>query len=155
MKTKYVLDSPPKKIWNLNQLDIGKTFIGIPHAEYYKNTKGNQFIKLGLDAGYSTCQVFFLIFDYPEQKILNSKFHNSFELVKFYREANNIPVDENITQLHDINWQKIIDWLNSLQTLKIQVISKNINGFRNIRFVSYTDESLYDYFNFKANWRLK
>ena len=88
------------------------------------------------------------MFDFPEQKILNSKYHNSFELVHFYREANEIPVDDDITQLHDINWSDIIDWLNQLQTLKIKVISKNINGFRNIKFVGMTDNSLIDFVDF-------
>ena len=147
------LDDPPKKIWNLNQLKIGDCFVGIPRAEYYKNKKGNQFIRLMLDAGYSTLHIYFLVFDFPEQKILNSKFHNSFELVRFYREANNIPVDDNISQLHDIDWQKIIDWLNQLQTLKIKVVSKDMSGFKNIRFVSFTNERLYDNIE-KCNWRI-
>ena len=147
------LDDPPRKIWNLNQLKIGECFVGIPRAEYYKNKKGNQFIRLMLDAGYSTLNIYLLIFDFPEQKILNMKFHNSFELVKFYREVNGIPVDEDITMVHDINWQDIIDWLNSLQTLKIQVVSKNMNGFQNIRFISFTRESLTDEVGF-SKWIL-
>lgn len=150
---KYVLDKPVKKIWNLNQLKNGECFVGIPKTEYYKNRKGNQFVKLLLDAGYSTLNIYLLVFDYPEQKLLNSKFHNSFELVRFYREVNGIPVDDNITQLHDINWSDIIDWLNSLQVLKIQVVSKSMNGFNNIRFVSFTKERLYDNIE-KCNWRI-
>ena len=132
---RYVLDKAPKKIWSLNQLKIGETFTGVPTAEYYKNKKGNQFIKLGLDAGYSTCNIFFLLFDFPEQKVLKSYIYNSFELVKFYRESNNIPVDDEITQLHDIDWQEIIDFLNEKETIKIKCISKNINGFKNIVFL--------------------
>jgi hypothetical protein len=156
MKRKnYVLDKKPKKIWNLNQLGVSETFVGVPNASYYKNTKGNQFIKLNLDAGYSTCSIFFLIFEYPIQKLLHKKYSNSFQLARFYREVNGIPVDDNITQLHDIDWEEVIDCLNSLQTIKIQVVSKNMNGFKNIRFVGYTDESLYDFFEFKENWRLK
>ena len=146
---KYVLDKPVKKLWNLQQLKIGQTLAGIPKATYWENRKGNKFIKLGLDYGHATCTIYFLIFDFPEQKILNSKFHNSFELVRFYREANGIPVDEDITQLHDINWENIIDWLNSLQTLKIQVVSKSMNGFQNIKFIGYTDESLAKYVSFQ------
>lgn len=138
----YVLDHKPKCIWNLNQLKIGECFVGIPKAEYWENKKGNKFIRLGLDYGYSTCYIYFLIFDFPEQKILNSKFHNSFELVRFYRNVNGEGIDEGIITLHDINWSDIIDWLNQLQTLKIQVVSKNLNGFRNIRFVSFTNENL-------------
>ena len=152
---KMVLDKPPKKIWSLNQLKVGDLFVGVPKGEFYENKKGNKFIRLGLDAGYSTCTIYFLVFDFPEQKLLNSKYHNSFELVKFYREVNNILVDENITQLHDINWQEIIDWLNRLKTLKIQVVSTNMNGFKNIKFISYTDESIYGFFGFEDNWRLK
>ena len=139
---KYVLDKPVKKLWNLQQLKIGQTLAGIPKAEYWENRKGNKFIRVGLDYGHATCTIYFLIFDFPEQKILNSKFHNSFELVRFYREVNGIPVDDDITQLHDINWQDIIDWLNSLQVLKIQVVSKSMNGFNNIRFVSFTRDKL-------------
>ena len=139
---KYVLDKPVKKLWNLQQLRIGQTLAGIPKAEYWENRKGNKFIRVGLDYGHATCTIYFLIFDFPEQKILNSKFHNSFELVRFYREVNGIPVDDDITQLHDINWQDIIDWLNSLQVLKIQVVSKSMNGFNNIRFVSFTRDKL-------------
>ena len=140
---KYVLDKPvKKKLWNLQQLKIGQTLAGIPKAEYWENRKGNKFIRLGLDYGHATCTIYFLIFDFPEQKLLNSKFHNSFELVRFYREVNGIPVDDDITQLHDINWQDIIDWLNSLQVLNIQVESKSMNGFNNIRFVSFTRDKL-------------
>ena len=139
---KYVLDKPVKKLWNLQQLKIGQTLAGIPKAEYWENRKGNKFIRVGLDYGHATCTIYFLIFDFPEQKILNSKFHNSFELVRFYREVNGIPVDDDITQLHDINWQDIIDWLNNLQVLKIQVVSKSMNGFNNIRFVSFTRDKL-------------
>ena len=142
------LNKPVKKLWNLQQLKIGQTLAGIPKATYWENRKGNKFIKLGLDYGHATCTIFFLIFDFPIQKILNSKFHNSFELVKFYREANNIPVDDNISQLHDIDWQKIIDWLNQLQTLKIRVISKSMNGFNNIKFVGMTDNSLAQFVSF-------
>lgn len=140
--TKYVLDKPIKKIWNLNQLNPREFFIGIPKAEIYENKKKNKFVKLMLDAGYSILHIYFLIFDFPEQKLLNSKYNNSFELVKFYRESNGILVDDDITQLHDINWEGIIDWVNSLRTLKIQVVSKNMNGFRNIRFIRYTNNSL-------------
>lgn len=139
---KYVLDKPVKKLWNLQQLKIGQTLAGIPKAEYWENRKGNKFIRVGLDYGHATCTIYFLIFDFPEQKILNNKFHNSFELVRFYREVNGIPVDDDITQLHDINWQDIIDWLNNLQVLKIQVVSKSMNGFNNIRFVSFTRDKL-------------
>lgn len=134
-KRHYVLDKPVKKIWSLNQLNVSETFVGVPTAEYYKNNKGNQFIKLMLDAGYSTLHLYFLIFDFPMQKILNKKFHNSFELVRFYREANGIPVDDNITQLHDINWQEIIDCLNQEEIMKINVVSKDMNGFKRIIFV--------------------
>ena len=139
---KYVLDKPVKKLWNLQQLKIGQTLAGIPKAEYWENRKGNKFIRVGLDYGHATCTIYFLIFDFPEQKILNNKFHNSFELVRFYREVNGIPVDDDISQLHDIDWQDIIDWLNSLQVLKIQVVSKSMNGFNNIRFVSFTRDKL-------------
>ena len=139
---KYVLDKPVKKLWNLQQLKIGQTLAGIPKAEYWENRKGNKFIRVGLDYGHATCTIYFLIFDFPEQKILNNKFHNSFELVRFYREVNGIPVDDDINQLHDIDWQDIIDWLNSLQVLKIQVVSKSMNGFNNIRFVSFTRDKL-------------
>ena len=139
---KMVLDKPVKILWNLQQLKIGQTLAGIPKAEYWENKKGNKFIRIGLDYGHATCTIYFLIFDFPQQKLLNSKFHNSFELVRFYREANNIPVDEGITQLHDINFQNIVDWLNSLQTLKIQVVSKSMNGFNNLRFVAFTNNSL-------------
>lgn len=141
-RKKYVLDRKPKKIWNLNQLRVGDCISGIPTASYFKNKKQNEFVKLSLDYGHATCTIYFLIFDFPEQKILNSKFHNSFELVRFYREANNIPVDDNISQLHDIDWQKIIDWLNQLQTLKIQVVSKSMNGFNNMKFVGCTNHTL-------------
>ena len=147
------LDKPVRKIWNLNQLKISDCFVGIPHAEYYKNNKGNQFIRLMLDAGYSTLHIYFLVFDFPEQKILNSKYHNSFELVRFYRNVNGIPVDDDINQLHDINWQDIIDFLNSLQVLKIQVVSKSMNGFNNIRFVSFTHDKLTDEVGF-SKWIL-
>ena len=146
--TKYVLDKPVKKLWNLQQLKIGQTLAGIPKAEYWENRKGNKFIRLGLDYGYATCTIYFLIFDWPQQKILNSKFHNSFELVKFYREANGILVDDDITQLHDINWSDIIEWLNQLQTIKIKIISKSMNGFNNLRFVGMTDNNLADYVGF-------
>lgn len=145
---KYVLDKPVKKLWNLQQLKMGQTLAGIPKAEYWENRKGNKFIRLGLDYGHATCTIYFLIFDFPVQKILNSKFHNSFELVRFYREANGIPVDDNISQLHDIDWQKIIDWLNSLQVLKIQVVSKSMNGFKNIKFVGMTDNNLAEFVDF-------
>lgn len=146
--SKIKLDEPVKKIWNLNQLKISDCFVGIPHAEYYKNKKSNQFIRLMLDAGYSTLHIYFLVFDFPQQKILNSKFHNSFELVRFYREVNGEGIDEGINQVHDINWQSIIDWLNQLQTIKIQVVNKNMNGFRNIKFVGMTDNSLADFVGF-------
>ena len=150
---KMVLDKPVKKLWNLQQLKIGQTLAGIPKAEYWENRKGNKFIKLGLDYGHATCTIYFLIFDYPLQKILNSKFHNSFELVCFYREVNGEGIDEGIQQVHDINWQDIIDFLNTLQTLKIQVVSKNMNGFQNIRFISFTRESLTDEVGF-SKWIL-
>lgn len=139
---KIVLDKPVKKLWNLQQLKIGQTLAGIPKATYWENQKGNKFIRLGLDYGHATCTIYFLIFDFPEQKILNNKFHNSFELVRFYREVNGEGIDEGINQVHDINWQNIIDYLNQLQTLKIKVISKNIDGFRNIKFVGMTDNTL-------------
>ena len=150
---KYVLDKPVKKLYNLQQLKIGQTLAGIPTAEYWENRKGNKFIRLGLDYGHATCTIYFLIFDFPEQNILNRKFHNSFQLVKFYREANNIPVDDNISQLHDIDWDKIINWVNQLQTVKIQVISKSMNGFNNLHFVGFTDSHLVDYVNF-GKWIL-
>ena len=154
MKKKHFnLDKSYPKIWNLNQLRVGDCICGIPTASYFKNKKQNEFVKLSLDYGHATCTIYFLIFDFPEQKILNSKFHNSFELVRFYREVNGIPVDDDITQLHDINWQDIIDWLNNLQVLKIQVVSKSMNGFNNIRFVSFTRERLYDNIE-KCNWRI-
>lgn len=142
------LDEPHKKLWNLQQLKIGQTLVGIPKAEYWENRKGNKFIRLGLDYGHATCTIFFLVFDFPEQKILNSKFHNSFELVRFYREVNGEGIDEGITQLHDINWQNIIDWLNQLQTLKIKVISKSMNGFNNLRFEGFTDSNLSKFVGF-------
>lgn len=145
---KYVLDKPVKQLWNLQQLKIGQTLAGIPKAEYWENKKGNKFIRIGLDYGYATCTIYFLIFDYPEQKLLNSKFHNSFELVRFYREVTGEGIDEGITQLHDINWQDIIDWLNSLQILKIQVINKSMNGFNNLRFVGYSDSNLSEFVGF-------
>ena len=141
-KRNYILDKPVKKIWGLNQMKIGESICGIPIAYHYKNKNSHEFVVIDLDYGYAVCKIFFLIFDFPEQKILNSKYHNSFELVRFYREANNIPVDEGITQLHDINFQNIVDWLNSLQTLKIQVVSKSMNGFNNLRFVAFTNNSL-------------
>ena len=147
-KRNYILDKPVKKIWGLNQMKIGESICGIPIAYHYKNKNSHEFVVIDLDYGYAVCKIFFLIFDFPEQKILNSKFHNSFELVRFYREANNIPVDDNISQLHDIDWQKIIDWLNQLQTLKIKVISKNIDGFRNIKFVGMTDNILSEFVGF-------
>lgn len=140
--TKYVLDKPVKKLWNLQQLRIGQTVAGIPKAEYWENRKGNKFIRVGLDYGHAICTIYFLIFDYPLQKILNSKFHNSFELVRFYREVNGEGIDEGINQVHDINWQEIIDWLNSLQVLKIQVVSKDMQGFRNLKFVGCTNHTL-------------
>lgn len=146
--TRYVLDKPVKKYWNLQQLKIGQSLAGIPKAEYFENKKGNKFIKLGLDYGYATCNIYFLIFDYPQQKLLNSKFHNSFQLVKFYREANGEGIDEGINQVHNINWQEIIDWLNNLQVLKIQVVSKSMNGFNNLQFVGFTDSHLIDYIGF-------
>lgn len=142
MSKKYVLDQTPEKVWSLNQLKPGEFFIGIPSTEFYENKKNNKFIKLMLDAGYSTLHIYFLIFSFPEQKILNSKYNNSFELVKFYREVNGEGIDDGINQLHNINWQEIIDWVNSLRTLKIQVVSKNMNGFRNIRFITFTTNSL-------------
>lgn len=148
-----ILDKPIKKVWNLNGLHVGETITGIPHAEHWKNKKGNDFVLLKLDYGHAICNIYFLIFDYPNQKILNSKYYNSFELVRFYREVNGIPVDDNITQLHDINWQEIIDWLNTLQILKIQVLSKDMAGYKNIRFVSFTKERLYDNIE-KCNWIL-
>lgn len=135
-KNHFVLDKPVKHIYNLNQLKVGDCLTGIPRAEYYKNKKGHQFIRIDLDYGYAVCKIYCLIFDFPEQKILNSKYHNSFQLVKYYRECNRIPVDPNISLLHDINWHKIIDWINQEQIMKIQVISKNIQGFRNIRFLN-------------------
>ena len=101
-----------------------------------------------LDAGYSTLHIYLLIFDFPVQKILNSKFHNSFELVRFYRNVAGEGIDEGIQQVHDINWSDIIDWLNQLQTLKIKVISKNIDGFRNIKFVGMTDNILSEFVGF-------
>lgn len=141
-KRNYILDKPVKKIWGLNQMKIGESICGIPIAYHYKNKNSHEFVVIDLDYGYAVCKIFFLIFDFPEQKILNMKFHNSFELVKFYREVNGIPVDEDITMVHDINWQDIIDWLNSLQVLKIQVISKNMQGFRNLKFVGCTNHTL-------------
>lgn len=88
-----------------------------------------------LDAGFSTLNIYFLIFDFSLQKVLNKNIHNSFQLVKYYRQSQNIPIDEDITMLHDIDWQEIIDWLNGEGTMKIQVISKNMNGFQNIKFL--------------------
>lgn len=151
--TKYVLDKPVKKLWNLQQLRIGQTLAGIPKAEYWENRKGNKFIRLSLDYGHATCTIFFLVFDFPEQKILNSKFNNSFELVRFYREVTGEGIDEGIQQVHNVNWADIIDWLNQLQTLKIQVISKSMNGFNNLRFVSFTKNSLTDEVGF-SKWIL-
>lgn len=145
---KYVLDKPVKKIWGLNQMKIGETLCGVPKASYYKNKNFHEFVVIDLDYGYAVCKIFFLIFSFPIQKLLHNKYVNSFELVKFYREANNIPVDDNISQLHDIDWEKIIDWLNQLQTLKIQVVSKSMNGFKNIRFVGMTDNSLANFVGF-------
>ena len=147
-KRNYILDKPVKKIWGLNQMKIGESICGIPIAYHYKNKNSHEFVVIDLDYGYAVCKIFFLIFDFPEQKILNSKYHNSFELVRFYREANNIPVDDNISQLHDIDWQKIIDWLNSLQVLKIRVVSKSMNGFQNIKFVGMTDNNLAEFVDF-------
>lgn len=147
-KRNYILDKPHKKIWGLNQMKIGETVCGVPKAYHYKNKNSNEFVVIDLDYGYAVCKIFFLIFSFPNQKILNSKFHNSFELVRFYREANGIPVDDNISQLHDIDWQKIIDWLNQLQTLKIQVISKSMNGFNNLRFEGFTDTNLSEFVDF-------
>ena len=132
---KFKLDKPHKKIWNLNQLKIGDTLTGIPKAEFYENKKGNKFIKLGLDYGHAICRIYFLIFDFPTQKVLNSHYYNSFELVKYYRESNNTPVDDETTQLHDINWAQIIDFLNEKETIKIKCINKNIQGFKNIIFL--------------------
>ena len=132
---KFKLDKPPKKIWNINQLKVGDTLTGIPQAEFYENKKGNKFIKLGLDYGHAICRIFFLIFDFPDQKTLPSYIYNSFELVKFYRESNGILIDEDITMLHDINWQEIIDWLNQTEIIKIQVVSQNMNSFKNIKFI--------------------
>lgn len=152
-KHNFVLDKNPKKIWSLNQLRVGETIIGIPYAEHWKNKKGNDFVLLKLDYGHAICNIYFLIFSFPIQKLLHNKYVNSFELVRFYREVNGIPVDDDITQLHDINWQDIIDFLNNLQILKIQVVSKSMNGFNNIRFVSFTRERLYDNIE-KCNWRL-
>lgn len=139
------LDDPPRKIWNLNQLKIGDRFVGIPRAEYYKNKKGNQFIRLMLDAGYSTLNIYLLIFNFPEQKILNSKYHNSFELVRFYREVNSEGIDEGINQVHNINWEEIIEFLNSLLVLKIRVVSKDMSGFKNIKFLGYSNSNLADF----------
>lgn len=139
------LDDSPTKIWNLNQLKTGECFVGIPRAEYYMNKKNNQFIHLMLDAGYSTLHTYLLIFDFPEQKILNSKFHNSFELVRFYRNVNGEGIDEGIQQVHDINWEEIIEFLNSLMVLKICVVPKDRGGFKNIRFVGYSDSNLTDF----------
>ena len=150
---KMVLDKPVKKLWNLQQLKIGQTLAGIPKAEYWENRKGNKFIKLGLDYGHATCTIYFLIFDYPLQKILNSKFHNSFELVCFYREVNGEGIDEGIQQVHNINWKEIVEFLNNLEVLKIQVVSKDMAGYKNIRFVSFTKERLYDNIE-KCNWRI-
>ena len=73
---KMVLDKPVKKLWNLQQLKIGQTLAGIPKAEYWENRKGNKFIKLGLDYGHATCTIYFLIFDYPLQKITQDAVRN-------------------------------------------------------------------------------
>ena len=135
IKIKYMLDKVPKKIWSLNQLKIGETFTGIPTAEYYKNKKKNQFIKLGLDAGYSTLHIYFLLFDFPTQKVLNKNFYNSFELVNYYRESNGIPVDGNINQLYNIDWLAVIGFLNQEPVIKIKAINQNMNGFKNIKFL--------------------
>ena len=151
--SKYVLDKQVKKIWGLNQMKIGETLCGVPKASYYKNKKSHEFVVIDLDYGYAVCKIFFLIFSFPEQKLLNSKFHNSFELVRFYREVTGEGIDEGINQVHNINWQEIIDFLNSLQILKIQVLSKDMAGYRNIRFVSFTKERLYDNIE-KCNWRI-
>lgn len=132
---KMVLDKPVKRLWNLQQLRIGQTLAGIPKAKYWENRKGNKFIRLGLDYGHATCTIYFLIFDFPKQKILNSNFHNSFELVRFYRNVAGEGIDEGITQLHDIDWSQILDFLNEKETIKIKCISKNINGFKNIVFL--------------------
>lgn len=134
-KTHYVLDKPVEKIYSLNQMRVGDTLSGVPLASYYKNKKGNEFIKLDLDYGHAICHIYFLVFDFPEQKVLNSHYYNSFELVKYYRESNNIPVDDEITQLHDINWQDTLDWLNQTEIIKIQVVSQNMNSFKNIKFI--------------------
>ena len=152
-KRNYILDKPVKKIWGLNQMKIGESICGVPKAYHYTNKKGNDFVLLKLDYGYAICNIYFLVFDFPEQKILNSKVHNSFELVCFYRNVNGIPVDDDITQLHDINWSDIIDWLNSLNVLKISVISKSMNGFNNIRFVSFTRDKLSEKVGF-SKWIL-
>ena len=147
-KRNYILDKPVKKIWGLNQMKIGESICGIPIAYHYKNKNSHEFVVIDLDYGYAVCKIFFLIFDFPEQKILNSKFHNSFELVRFYRNVAGEGIDEGIQQVHDINWSDIIDWLNQLQTLKIKVISKNIDGFRNIKFVGMTDNILSEFVGF-------
>ena len=139
---KMVLDKPVKKIWGLNQMKIGESICGIPIAYHYKNKNSHEFVVIDLDYGYAVCKIFFLIFDFPEQKILNSKFHNSFELVRFYREVTGEGIDEGIQQVHDINWQDIIDFLNTLQTLKIQVVSKDMQGFQNLKFVGCTNHTL-------------
>lgn len=139
------LDDSPKQIWNLNQLKTGECFVGIPRAEYYMNKKCNQFIRLMLDAGYSTLNIYLLIFNFPEQKILNNKYHNSFELVRFYREVNGEGIDEGIQQVHNINWEEIIEFLNSLLVLKICVVSKDMSGFKNIKFIGYSDSHLADF----------
>lgn len=141
-KRNYILDKPVKKIWGLNQMKIGESICGIPIAYHYKNKNSHEFVVIDLDYGYAVCKIFFLIFSFPTQNILNSKYHNSFELVRFYREVNGEGIDEGITQLHDINWQIIIDWLNSLNTLKIKVTGQSMNGFKNIRFVGFTRNSL-------------
>lgn len=134
-KKNYILDKPVKKVWNLNGLQIGQTLSGIPTASHYINRKGNDFLLLKLDYGHAICNIYFLIFSFPEEKFLNKNIHNSFELVKYYRESNNIAIDEDITMFHDIDWQEIIDWVNKEETMKIQVINQNMNGFKNIKFL--------------------
>ena len=88
------------------------------------------------------------MFDFPEQKILNQKYHNSFELVRFYREVTGEGIDEGIQQVHNINWEEIIEFLNSLLVVKIQVVSKDMSGFKNIKIVGYSDSQLVDYIGF-------
>lgn len=148
-----MLDKPVKRIWGLNQMKIGETLCGVPKAYHYKNKNSNEFVVIDLDYGHAICHIYFLVFDFPEQKILNSKFHNSFELVRFYREVNGEGIDEGIQQVHNINWKEIVEFLNNLEVLKIQVISKDTAGYKNIRFVSFTKERLYDNIE-KCNWRI-